>query len=180
MSRLLHAIILGLCGAVIVHVVVLLLIPAYSERDAWSTLEAQSGLYEVTRIDAAGDDSALIGTVDPLFDAVACRFDLRDGILHVVASGEVPFWSASIFNRAGYNVFSFNDRTALGGRLDFIVATPAQMIELRNSMPPQLENSVFVEADIEQGIAVIRSFVPDPTWEAQISRYLSAIECRLL
>lgn len=180
MSRLFHALILGLCGAVIVHVVILLLIPAYSERDAWSAIEARSGLYEATRIDAAGDRQALIGSVDPLFDAVACRFDLREGILRVVAPGEVPFWSASIFGRAGYNVFSFNDRTALGGQLDFVVATPVQMIELRNDMPPALEGSVFVEADIGEGIAVIRSFVPDPTWEPLISRYLAAIECRLL
>jgi len=36
LRRLFHAVLLGLVGAGIVHIVVLLLVPEFSERDAWS------------------------------------------------------------------------------------------------------------------------------------------------
>ena len=48
MRRLLHAILLGLLGAGIVHIVVLLLVPEFSERDAWSRLAMASDLYKMT------------------------------------------------------------------------------------------------------------------------------------
>lgn len=177
MVRLLYAILLGLVGAGIVHIGVLLLVPVYSERDAWSRLAAIAEPYEMVRIDARADAPALMATVDPLFDAYACRFDLADGVLRLSAEGRVPFWSVSIYNRAGQNVFSFGDRTAPGGRLDFVVVSPAQMIGLRSELPDDFADSVFVELDISQGIVVVRGFVPDETWEPQVSRYLANVLC---
>ncbi|TGV75985.1 DUF1254 domain-containing protein, partial [Mesorhizobium sp. M00.F.Ca.ET.149.01.1.1] len=50
MRRLLHALILGLLGAGIVHIVVLFLVPEFSERDAWSRLAMASDLYKMTRL----------------------------------------------------------------------------------------------------------------------------------
>ena len=72
---------------------------------------------------------------DPFFRASACRFDLQDGPVRLKADGTVPFWSASIYDRGGQNVYNFNDRTAAGGELDFVVVTPAQMIEMRKDLP---------------------------------------------
>src|SRR5690606_39161297 len=71
MTRLLHALVLGLVGAGIVHIVVLLLVPAHSQRDAWTTLSQQSNYYSHTRLDPPGA-SPLIASIDPLFSAIAC------------------------------------------------------------------------------------------------------------
>ena len=46
-----------------------------------------------------------------------------------------PFWSVSVYDRSGQNIYSFNDRTPPDGNLDFVVLTPAQMIELRKDLP---------------------------------------------
>lgn len=176
MSRLLHALLLGLVGAGIVHIVVLLMVPSYSERDAWSILSEQSNYYAVTRLDPPGSEP-LIASIDPLFDAVACRFDLADGPVRMSGQGDVPYWSVSVYDRAGQNIFSFNDRSSTDGRLDVVVATPVHMIDLRNDLPPAFERSVFVEADIDAGIIVARAFVPDESWEPTVSRKLEDITC---
>lgn len=178
MGRFVHALVLGLVGAGIVHIAVLLLIPSYSQRDAWAALAEAGELYAPVRIDATQGRGAIVASVDPLFDAVACRFDLEEGPVRLSASRQVPFWSVSVYDRIGQNVFSLTDRTSADGLLDLVVATPVQMIELRNALPPDFAQSVFVEANIREGIAVVRSFVADDSWEPTVARYLERIDCR--
>jgi uncharacterized membrane protein len=179
MFRLLHALVLGVVGAAIVHIVVVLLVPRFSERDAWAAIGEESALYETIRIDATDGGAGLISSVDPLFGAAACRFDLARGVVRITGGGDVPFWSTAIHDRNGLNTFSFTDRTSTSGRLDFVVATPLQMVELRNDLPASFVEAVFVEASLEEGIAVIRAFAPDASWEPAVSDYLSSVTCTL-
>lgn len=172
-----YALLLGLVAAGIVHIVVLMLLPHYTERDAWSQLSAASSFYNVTRIGGSAATTPLVRSVDPLFSAVACRFDLADGPLHVRAPGRAPFWSMSVYDRNGQNIFSFNDRTASDGSVDFVVLTPIQTIEVRKALPEEFIDAVFVEADIEQGIVVIRAFVPDHTWRTAVTAFLEDVSC---
>jgi uncharacterized membrane protein len=179
MRRLLHAILLGLLGAGIVHIVVLLLVPEFSERDAWSRMATASDFYKMTRLDAEAGGAAVVKSVDPLFYAAACRFDLTEGMVRVKAPGNVPFWSVSVYDRGGHNIYSFNDHSATGGMLDTVVLTPAQMIEVRRDLPEELQGAIFVEAPIDEGIFVIRSFVPDDSWKPTVSRFLEQSSCEL-
>ena len=179
MLRLLHAILLGLLGAGIVHIAVLLLVPEFSERDAWSRLATATDLYRMTRLDAVKGGAPVVKSVDPLFYAAACRFDLDDGMVEVEAPGRVPFWSVSVYDRNGHNIYSFNDRSATGGQLDAVILTPAQMIEIRKGLPEELDGAVFVEVPVEEGIVVIRGFVPDDSWKPAVSRFLDDSSCDL-
>ncbi|TIR15021.1 MAG: DUF1254 domain-containing protein [Mesorhizobium sp.] len=179
MRRLLHAILLGLLGAGIVHIVVLLLVPEFSERDAWSRLAMASDLYRMTRLDAEAGGTPVVKSVDPLFYAAACRFDLSEGMVRVKAPGNVPFWSVSVYDRSGHNIYSFNDHSSTGRVLDSIVLTPAQMIEIRKELPEELQGAIFVEAPIDEGMFVIRSFVPDDSWKPVVSRFLEQSSCEL-
>ncbi len=176
MSRLIHAVFLGLLGAGIVHIIVLMLVPNYSQRDAWSALAERSNFYILTQLNPPGV-APLINSLDPLFDAVACRFDLSDGPMRVHASGEVPYWSLSVYDRVGQNVYSVNDRASADGSLDFVVASPAQMVEMRNDLPAAFERSVFIEANVGEGIVVLRAFVPDESWRPTVTRYLQGAAC---
>ncbi|MBL8581643.1 MAG: DUF1254 domain-containing protein [Rhizobiaceae bacterium] len=179
MLRLAYALALGLLGAGIVHIVVLLLVPGYSERDAWSRLAEMSGPYRMTRIDAVAGGEPLLGATDPLFVAAACRFDLSDGMVQMVAQGRVPFWSASVYDRAGRNVYNFNDRASQSGALDLVVLTHAQMVEVRKQVPDGFQRSLFVEAEIGEGIILVRAFSPDGSWSSAVSDFLGGMSCEL-
>lgn len=177
MLRLLYALMIGIVGAGIVHIAVLLLLPQFSERDAWSSLAEQADFYKAVRIDNGDGAAPVVRAVDPLFHAAACRFDLNDGPVHLSAPGNVPFWSVSIYNRAGQNVYSFNDRATEKGALDFVILTGAQMIEVRKAVPEEYSRAVFVQVAVGEGMVVVRSFVPDPTWEETTSEFLARIAC---
>jgi uncharacterized membrane protein len=176
MNRLLHAIILGLVGAGIVHIAVLLMVPSFSLRDTWSALAERSNYYTLVQLDQQGG-VPLIDSIDPLFQASACRFDLRDGVVRIVGEGNVPYWSISVYDRTGQNVFSLNDRSSSTGQPDFVVATAIQMIDLRNALPPEFDRSVFIEADVDEGIIVVRAFAPDESWRPTVSRFLQGFTC---
>ncbi len=178
MVRAVYALLVGLVGAGIVHIAILFLLPSISERDAWSVLASGADPYEVLQVASEGPTAGVARDLDPLFAAVACRFDLADGPLHVTANGRVPFWSMSLYDNGGQNVFSLADRTAADGRLDVAIVDPLQMLELRNAMPPGAERALFVETGITEGIVLVRAFVPDPSWEPGVGAYLRGVDCR--
>ena len=180
MLRFLYALLLGLFGAGIVHIVVLLLVPSFAERDAWSRLAENSGRYLMTRLEPAEGSGSLLGAMDPLFVTAACRFDLGEGMVQVQSDGRVPFWSASVYDRAGRNVYSFNEHAAQEGVMDFVLLTRPQMIEVRKLLPTGLRDALFVETDIDEGIVVIRAFAPDPSWIPAVSAYVTKASCELM
>lgn len=177
MTRFAYALLLGVVGAGIVHIVVLLLLPGMSEKDAWGRLAASGDLYAVVPVGEGSDARPVLRAMDPLFEAVACRFDLGDGLLHFTAAGHAPFWSASIYDRNGRNIYSLNDHTSTEGDLDLVVVTSSQMLEIRKQLPAGLEKSIFVEADIDEGILVARAFVPDESLRPAVSAFLANADC---
>jgi len=177
MARLIYAILLGLVGAGIVHIAVVLLIPYFSERDSWALVSETGPPYSVHRLERSGPAAKALAHADPMFVVASCRFDLNDGSVHLFSPSKVPFWSLSVFDRRGQNVFNLNDRTATDGVLDVVVARPVQLIELRKAMPPNYENAVFIESDLDEGMLILRSFVPDPSWGAIVERHIGAARC---
>lgn len=177
LTRLIYTLVLGAVGAGVVHLAVLLLVPLYSERDAWSRLSGRSAAFATTVINTPAGGGAFAKGADPLFVAAACRFALGSGIARFRAAGDVPFWSVSIYDRRGQNIYSFNDRTATDRTLDVVVATPVQMVELRKDLPEDYAASVFVETDEREGIVVARAFVPDPSWLPIVSAFAEASSC---
>jgi uncharacterized membrane protein len=112
-----------------------------------------------------------------MFAIAACRFSLSGGLTHVTAPGRVPFWSVSIFDRKGENIYSFNDRNATEGQLDLTIASPVQMVELRKNLPPAFERSIFVETEIGEGVVVLRAFLPDHSWDKIVSDFIAGALC---
>ncbi|MEK1890810.1 MAG: DUF1254 domain-containing protein [Phyllobacterium sp.] len=177
MAKILRAILFGLVGAGLVHLAVVLLVPYYSNRNSWSRVSAYGDDWQFHRVIREGAPSMVPLAFDPLFQATVCRFDITDLPAHITGVGTTPYWSISVYNRQGENIYSINDRTAIADQLDLVVATPLQMIELNKTKPESAENSVMIEADMDEGFVVVRSFVPDGSWKSQVDAFLNSAEC---
>ncbi|WP_048649470.1 DUF1254 domain-containing protein [Nitratireductor soli] len=179
MFNALRILLLGLFGAAMVHIAILSLLPIYSERDVWAALAARADLYSTVPLvhSAAGTEGDRPFIDNPLIEASVCRFDLSTGMTRILADGRVPFWSMSIYDRDGLNVFSLNDRSAQQRTLDVVIADPPQTLELRKGLPEALEQSVLVQADVTEGMALVRVFVPDESWRAAVSEFLDSVRC---
>jgi len=158
--------------------VIILLIPAYAARDAWNKLSEKGEPWTFETVARPGTgDGGILPLVDPKFGIAACRFNLETSALLVEADGILPFWSAAIFDRQGRNIYSFNDRTAIGRRLSIIVVDPVQLAQIRKFQPEEVESSVLVEADITEGFILIRAFQEDESWSGDVQAFLDGATC---
>ena len=165
--RLVLGVLAGLLGAGIVHIVGVLAVPALSD----------AGLFE--RIEGLGAPGRFhpLPTDDPFALAVACAAP-TDEPRRVVSDdpvpGEIDFWSASVFGPDGGAIYSLNDRTAIEGRFDLILATPAAVAEMRAELDESAPELVAVP---ERAVVVLRTRVTEPTLRARAEAFLASASC---
>lgn len=177
MSRAARIVLAGFLGAVIVHLVVILLFPAIGSNDVWSAMDGQDadGRFAVLPQPEAG--VAERAYLDPMMVHAVCRFDrLDEAPVRIVAALDDVFWSAAVLDRRGRNLFSVNDRTA-AAPLDLLIVGPADLSALQRAAAAVLEESVVVDLAIESGLVVLRAFARDPTMLPELRAMLAAADC---
>ncbi|KFB10663.1 DUF1254 domain-containing protein [Nitratireductor basaltis] len=178
MFRLFYALLVGIIGAGIVHIAIIFLLPANASNDAWSRIAAIAEPYQPVLLENVEPSVLPASQRNPFLRAVACRFDLEDGPVRLSAEEALPFWSMSLYDQSGLNVFSISDRAAPGASPDLLVLTSEQLAAMRTEMPAEFDQSLFVETDIEQGLIVMRVLVPDATYQRRVGRALASIACK--
>ena len=163
----------GLLLGGIIHIAVILLVPHVASRDAWTVLGQFGAEGTFHRLPA----TAALPDLDPAMAHATCRFTLKDGPIRIRATLPGDFWSLALFDQQGSNVYSLNDRTAERSDIDLMIATPLQMIRLRESPNAALDSAIVVELPLEQGFVLIRAFVADPTLAPAVDAALKAARC---
>ena len=176
MGRLTYIVLSGIAGAALLHIIVILSIPAYAERDVWTRITAL-GPTEFFHILPANRPDGLT-SANPFISTAVCRFDITEEAVRVTASDLAYYWSLAIFDPGANEVYSMNDRTATDQRLDIAVVTPLQMIGYRKSLPESLADSVLIEFSGTTGYLVLRTVVPDPSWEQIVREFLGNAQCQ--
>lgn len=197
MVRLLHAILTGLVGAALLHVVIILALPHFVRADAYRRVEAlgPAGLFHP--LAGAGEGGALRGLAgdkgaalssssvrpplssqDPFISVAACIVSLDGGPVRLFAEGDVPFWSVGIFDRNSNEVYSMSDRTSITGALDILIGRAVDLPAIRKAIPPGLAQSILVEMPDSGGYAVLRALAPTPSYRSSVADFLGSAQCR--
>ena len=179
MRKLLYTLLLGLVGAAIVHLAIVFLLPEYSTKDGWSRMSAIADYYETVSLQN-NPSGPLPASDDPFIEAASCRFNLEDGPLHIRSDGTAPFWTLALFDERGLNTFSLTDRTSTTPSLDVVVMTSGQMQQLEIEIPTELSQALLLETSVIEGFVLVRSFVPDETWQPSVRSFLNDIRCTAL
>lgn len=176
MLRVVLAVMSGLFGAAMLHVVIILALPHFTDRNAAARILAEGppGRFHrlSDRVDAAG-----LSEADPYVSTAVCAFSVEDGPVRITASGKVPFWSIAIFDDASNEVFSMNDRTSVDGAADVVAGSAIQLTELRKSPLPALEKSILVETMRDEGYVVLRSLAPQQSFRKAAEDFLGSARC---
>ncbi|MQW86722.1 DUF1254 domain-containing protein [Sinorhizobium saheli] len=176
MRSVLFAVLVGLIGAALLHIVIVLTLPQFTGRDAYTRV---LGLLEMDSFFPLTMEPGPTGldNNDPFLRTAVCSFSVAEGPARFLARGAVPFWSLSIFDSGSNEVFSMNDQTAVNGNLDLVVATPIQLVELRKSPPEALAQTIMIEMKDEEGYAVLRALAPLDSFEEQVRSFLTESRC---
>ena len=176
MGRLIYILLSGIAGAALLHIIIILAIPAYAERDAWTKINAlgPTEFFHILPMDKPGG----LTSANPFIRTAVCRFDIAEKPVRITASGLAYYWSLAIFDPGANEVYSMNDRTATDKKLDIAVVTPLQMIGYRKSLPETLTDSVLIEFPGTTGYLVLRTVTPDASWELIVREFLSSAVCQ--
>jgi len=114
--------------AALTHLVVVLLIPEFAEKDAFSRVSTLGAVNDTALLPAADSGERQFPFLDPAFAGAICRYDLSNGPLRVTLPlGRPGFVSLSFHSRRGVTFFALTDRAATQGKLEAIVVTPAEL-----------------------------------------------------
>lgn len=176
MLRIFFAVLTGIFGAALLHLVIILSLPHFSDRDAYTRVEDEGDENHFYTLDDKDDDAGL-SNGDPYIRTAVCAFDIEDQPIRLTAKGKVPFWSLSVYDRASNEVFSMSDRTSVGGMLDVLVASPIQLTGIRKALPATLSQSILVEMPRSEGYVVLRTMAPQASFAEAANGFLSEAGC---
>ncbi|KRB50150.1 hypothetical protein ASE04_16410 [Rhizobium sp. Root708] len=176
MLRVLFALLAGLFGAALLHLVIILSLPHFTGRDA-ATRVASEGDIDTFYLLGGTDDTAGLSNDDPFVHTAVCSFDTEENPVRFTAKGNVPFWSIALYDEASNEIFSMNDRTSVGGAVDILIGSPIQLTELRKALPAELQKTILVESARSEGYAVLRTVAPQSSFDAAAKSFLSNAGC---
>lgn len=177
MSRLLFWIVAGAVLGALIHLIVILTLPASATRDVWHRLEQLAPLEATVILDdiAPGEPNPL--ALDPELLYGVCRLNLRDG--PGVVNGQLPltFWSVAVFNRDGHVIYSTTNRSGSGALLDMGLFNPAQTRLLAEQRFEIDEGLLIVEAGGNDVAVVVRLAPPHQAVRERYRQALSQLGC---
>lgn len=189
MARLFLALMIGVVGAGLVHIAVIFAMPDVARRNGWSRLADLGKPTELVRVEALDStpDSVLASAdaaagefafVDPAFVTAGCRFSLNEGPVRIHATQNDPaFWSASIYNRRGDNLYSINDRSAVANAFDLLVGTHDQLVD-KSAAEDAPETQIPVEVEMTEGYMTIRVLVDEESKRPNVDAFVSSMKCQ--
>lgn len=184
MARFAYPAVLGLVGALLVHLLIVFMMPAVMGGRAHSALTAADegpGKPLVIGVDLA--QGLGFRSFDPLFRVRVCPFDLADGSFAVRSNGGVPFFSAAVVDQTDTVAFSLTDRLSFERRIDMEILPRSEerRYRLREEAGGQTQSDTLpVFVDTPAGHVVIRAFIPDASFSAMVDDFLAGIQCETL
>lgn len=175
MLKILFSVFMGILGAALLHMVIILSLPRFSDRDADTKIRMLGAAEQFHPIDASSP--AGLSNGDPYMHTAVCAFDIADTPIRLTAAGKVPFWSLAVYDADSNEVFSMSDRTSVGGMLDVLVASPIQMTAIRKALPSELSQSILAEMNAPEGYAVLRSMAPQASFDPAAQAFLASAGC---
>jgi uncharacterized membrane protein len=177
MIRTVIWIVAGVVLGGIIHIAVILSLPALSATAAWDQVTALGADKAAVILPAAkaGEPNPL--RLDPDLAYAVCKVDLRKGPGTV--SGTLPqaFWSIAVYGRNGTVVYSTTNRDGIGTLLDLGLFNPAQTRLLAEQKLDVAEGLLIVEAQEDDLAVVVRLAPPHPEMRARYEKALSGLKC---
>lgn len=176
MIRFLVAVLTGLIGAALLHIIIILSLPQFTGKDAYTRVTSKG---PPNRFYSLGDrpDQTGLSNMDPYLKVAVCHFTTDMQPIRLMADGDVEFWSLAIYDSAANEVFSMTDRTSVTGPLDVLIASPAQIARVRKASSEALAQAIIVEMRRPAGYAVLRTMAPQPSFDEAASDFLNGAVC---
>lgn len=167
----------GLILGGIIHLSVILLVPNFAERDAWSRLASIAPDQGFFALDPAQKELNRALQLDPALSYGICQFDLARGPIFI--DGKLPhsFWSVAIAARDGRVIYSTTSRAGSGDEIKIGVFNPAQSRLLAEEGLEIGQGFLIVNAPTNRLTAIVRLWPEHDALRPRYEAALSQIGC---
>ncbi|MBB4197623.1 hypothetical protein CCR94_13180 [Rhodoblastus sphagnicola] len=172
-------------GAVAVHLLSLLALPALAPHSAYRRLAANLPVGEIRLLPRATPDNPGPSFSDPFAFLAVCRFDLTGGPLRLraTADGDHPL-SVSVRLADGAIVYSGSDSQTPGGRFNILIVTRSQAEAIDAARDEQDEaaaadtGELRVVAPRSKGFALFRLLALREGEADEVAAQRAGFECK--
>jgi uncharacterized membrane protein len=167
----------GLVLGGIIHIAVILMLPALSGGGVWAHLAAIGAQNRIIVLPAAvpGEPNPL--RLDPELTYAVCQVDLRKGPGFVAGSLPQSFWSLAVYGRAGAVLYSTTNRDGIGQNLDLGIFNPAQTRLLAEQKLDVAEGLLIVESSDDDVYVVVRLAPAHQIMRTRYEANLAGLTC---
>ncbi|GHA29450.1 membrane protein [Devosia pacifica] len=167
MKRFLLWLLGGLMLGGIIHILIVLNLPALAEQTSWRRLAQIDADNRLVVLEAPETGTANPLGLDPALLYGICRVDLSQGPAYM--SGTLPdaFWSLAIYDREGIVTYATTNRDGIGRTLDVGVFNAAQTRQLAQQ-----------ELDVEEGLLIVESSANELYMLVRLAPYDEAVRPR--
>jgi uncharacterized membrane protein len=161
----------------IIHIAVILTLPALATEGLWPRISALGALNKpvVLAVPAAGEPNPL--NLDPELAYAVCQLDLRAGPGYVRGTLPAGFWSVAVYGPTGTILYSTTNRDGIGTNLELGLFNAAQTRLLAEQQLDIAEGLLIVEAREDDLIAVVRLALPHQAVRERYQAALSQLSC---
>ncbi|WP_374620626.1 hypothetical protein [Devosia sp.] len=161
----------------IIHIAVILALPALSPTVAWDQVAALGEGNGPYVLPAARPDQPNSLRLDPELAYAVCRLDLRNGPGTVAGTLPQAFWSVAVYNRMGTVVYSTTNRDGVGTTLDIGLFNAAQTRLLAQQQLDIAEGLLVVESQTDELMVLVRLAPPHPAMRVRYEKALAGLRC---
>lgn len=179
MIKTVIALITGLIGAAVLHIMIILVLPLYTGSDAWSKV-INMGPENEFHVLANQKNATGLYNEDIHIQSAVCYYDLNDGPLQVLTDNSTNMWTFGTFDADTNEIFSMSARSSIQGEVNFLIVTRAQILTLRSEEPDLVSRTIAIEVSDTQGYVVLRAIAPNFSQITEARSFLSSASCALL
>ena len=169
----------GLLLGAIIHIVSVLILPSFASNNAWARLSKFGGYNSLYTLPAASPQVSAIADMDPSIRFAMCRYDISKGPLRVDAVIPQTYWALAVYDPAGSNFYSLNDRSARRSVLTLWVADQRQILNLEPVEGGEIEDRLVVKSNSSKGVILLRTLVPDASYEPTVRNAFAESRCQI-
>jgi uncharacterized membrane protein len=170
----------GLLLGGVIHIVVVLTLPALAEETIWTRILALDARDRVVVLPPVEPGAENPMGLDPQLVYGLCQVDLSQGPASMRGTMPDAFWSVAVYDSEGRIVYSTTNRDGIGRTLDLGIFNAAQTRLLAQQEIDIHEGMLIVESDTDDLFITLRLAPPHPAMRTRYAEELGKVECGVM
>jgi len=167
----------GLILGGIIHILVILNLPALAEDTIWTRISALDAQDKMVILPQVVPDAPNPLGLDPVLVYGVCQIDLAAGPAYLAGIMPDAFWSVALFNRRGIITYSTTNRDGIGQTLEMGIFNAAQTRLLAQQQIDIAEGLLVVESTDDDIFVLVRLAPPHQAMRQRFEDELAKVQC---